>query len=386
MSLGSGWPGPCCHVARMSRAFALALSLFALSGCHHDSAGADEGAGRKSDRAVAVGVAKAEHRDVPVWMEGLGSVTAWQQITVRAQVDGRLDKVFFKDGQTVKKGDLLAQIDPRPFEVQLHQAEGALARDTSTLQNAELNLKRQQELLDRKLVAQQAVDDQRAAAQQAAGNVKVDQAAIESARLNLDYARVRAPIDGVVGVRLVDAGNLVHASDAGGLVVLTQLDPIAVFVTVPQDELPRIAAAMQAGEVKAEIQARDGDTKLADGKLYAIDNQINAATATLRVKVQVANPEHRLWPNQFVKVRFLVETVRQALVVPGSALQRGPQGTYVYVVGEDGKVSQRPIEGTPAGDLAILRGKLEAGEQVVTDGQSQLRPGSSVTIRGKTGP
>jgi len=305
---------------------------------------------------------------------------------VRAQVDGRLDKIFFKDGQTVKRGDELAQIDPRPFAVQLHQAEGALARDRAQLVDAARNLERQQTLLDQKLVAQQMVDDQRATAGQAAGNVKVDEAAIESARLNLDYAHVRAPIDGVVGVRMVDVGNLVHATDPNGLVVLTQLDPVAVFVTVPQDDLATIVAAMQRGEVPVEIDGREGGTQIAHGKLYALDNQINTSTATLRVKVQVPNPDHKLWPNAFVKARFLVDTVKGALVVPSPALQRGPQGTFVYLVGADKRVTQQAVEVVRDADsIAIVRGQLQPGDDVVVDGQAQLRPGASVSIRGEGG-
>ena len=372
-----------------TRLHLLAL-LSLLAACHgkDGAAAAENGGGRKGDpnRVVSVSVAKVEKKDVPIWMEGLASVSAWQQVTVRSQVDGRLDKVFFHDGQAVKRGEMLAQIDPRPYNVQLHQAEGALARDQAQLVDAKVNLERQQTLLEKKLVAQQAVDDQRAVAGQAAGNVKVDEAQIENAKLNIDYSQVRAPFDGVVGVRLVDPGNIVHASDPNGLVVLTQLDPVAVFVTVPQDDLATIANAMHDGTVPVEIRGRDGGAKIADGTLYALDNQINTSTATLKVKVQVPNPNHTLWPNEFVKARCLVETIKDAVVVPASAVQRGPQGAFVYLVGDDNKAIQQPVDIDRTTETLAIVHQLTPGASVVIDGQAQLRPGASVAIRDPNAP
>jgi multidrug efflux system membrane fusion protein len=332
-------------------------------------------------RLVPVAVASAVTRDVPIWLEGLGNVAAWQQVTVRAQVDGRLDKVLFKEGQSVHRGDVLAEIDPRPFAVQLHQAEGAMARDKAQLANARLNLDRYRALVAQKLIAQQQVDDQTAVAGQAEGAVHADEAQIESARLNLDYARVKAPLDGVVGVRLVDAGNLVHATDANGLVVIAQLDPAALFVTLPEDDLPRVMAAMQRGDVTVEAWSRDGSVALGTGKLAVVDNQINAATATLRLKCRVPNPEHKLWPNQFVKARLLLETRAGAIVIPPAAVQRGPQGAFVYVV-VDGKAELRPVQiALTTADLAVVDRGVRAGDQVVVEGQNQLRPGVPVAAR-----
>jgi membrane fusion protein, multidrug efflux system len=337
-------------------------------------------------RAVPVTLADVEVKDVPVWLEGLGTVVAWQQVTVRPQVDGRLDKVFFTEGQAVKKGDVLAQIDPRAFSAQLHQAEGALARDSSTLHDAHINLERYKQLVSQKLIAQQQLDDQAALAGQAEGAVHTDEAQIETAKLNLDYARVRAPIDGVVGVRLVDPGNVVHQADANGLVVITELDPSALFITVPEDVLPSVTAAMARGEVPVEAWSRDGLTKLGQGSLYVIDNQINQATATLRLKAKLPNPDRKLWPNQFVKARVLLETRKGATVVPATALQRGPQGVYVYLAGPDGKALQRPVEiAQTVGDVAIVGKGLSAGERVVVEGQNQLRPGSPLQERGGGG-
>jgi multidrug efflux system membrane fusion protein len=346
-----------------------------------DGSGKEGGAAGAAGRPVTVAVAPVAARDVPLWLEGLGSVAAWQQVTVRPQVDGRLDKVFFKEGQAVKRGDLLAQIDPRPFAVQLHQAEGALARDKAQLTAAKLNLSRYRTLAEQKLIAQQQADDQAALVGQAEGAVQADQAAIESARLNLDFARVNAPIDGVVGVRQVDAGNLVHATDVNGLVVLTQLDPMAMYVTLPEDDLPRVMAAMQRGTVPVEAWSRDGSLKLATGTLAVVDNQINATTATLRLKCQLPNPKRMLWPNQFVKARLLLETRPQALVIPPAAVQRGPQGTFVYVV-VDGKAETRPVQvALTTADMAVVDKGLKVGEPVVVEGQNQLRPGVPVNAR-----
>jgi multidrug efflux system membrane fusion protein len=341
------------------------------------------GADGPAQRPVAVTLAKVEKKDVPVWLEGLGTVNAWQQVTVRPQVDGRLDKVLFTEGQVVRKGDVLAQIDPRLFAAQLHQAEGAMARDRAALHDAKVNLERYKELRAGKLIAQQQVDTQAAQAGQAEGAVTADEAQIETARLNLDYARVRSPLDGIVGVRQVDAGNLVRATDVNGLVVITQIDPAALVVTLPQDVLPQLTAAMARGTVPVEAWSRDGSVKLGAGSLFVIDNQINQATATLKLKCKVPNPDRRLWPNQFIKARLLVETRVGATVIAASAVQRGPQGTFVYLAGKDGKAEQRMVQvGISVGDLAIVDKGLQPGESVVIEGQNQLRPGSPLQARG----
>lgn len=336
-------------------------------------------------RVVPVVAARVERRDVPVYLEGLGNAQASRTVTVRAQVDGRLDAVLFREGQEVKKGMQLAQIDPRPFQIQLHQAEGALARDHASLQAAKLNLKRYQDLVGKQLVAQQQADDQAAVVGQLEGSVRIDEAAVQGATLNLDYAKILAPIEGMAGLRLIDQGNVVRASDQSGLVVLAALDPIAVVFSLPQDELAQVSGALAGAELPVEAWSRDGSTKLATGKLALIDNQINSATATLKLKALFANPQRTLWPSQFIKARLLVATRKDALTVPATAVQRGPEGTFAWVI-KDEAVSPRPIEVEKIlGDTALLvaaPGKgLEADELVVIEGQSQLKPGAKVSSR-----
>ena len=359
-----------------------AVVFFVHKRTSRQQAGAAREQAQAASRAVPVVDAQVQKRDVPIFLEGLGSVAAFKTVTVKSQVDGRLDRVLFTEGQPVRAGELLARIDPRPFQNQLRQAEGALARDGAQLKAAQLNLERYRNLVRQKLIAQQQADDQAAVVGQLEGAVQVDRATIDVARLNLDYAAIRSPIDGVTGVRLVDPGNLVRASDQGGLVVITQLDPISVIFSLPQDELPRVMQELQRGAIAVEAWSRDGAQKLATGQLTLVDNQINAATATLRLKAVFPNPQRLLWPNQFVKARLLLTTRKDALVVPSTVPQRGPEGTFAYVVQQDQTVQPRNIEVEHTeGDLAIVGKGLAEGEQVVVDGQNQLRAGSKVMAR-----
>jgi multidrug efflux system membrane fusion protein len=343
------------------------------------AAGAAEAA---AERPVAVALAPVIVRDVPVYLEGLGNATPLATVTVKSQVDGRLDKILFTEGQHVKIGDVIAQIDPRPFTIQLHQAEAALARDQSSLANAKLNLDRYTKLREQSLVAQQQVDDQRATADQGEAGVKADQAQIENAKLQLDYARIRSPIDGVTGVRLVDQGNLVHANDTTGIVVVTQLDPMSVIFTLPQDDLDRVGKAMGGGAVTVDAYSRDGVTKLSTGQLQVIDNQVNQATATVRLKATFPNPDNALWPNEFVKIRLLLQTLKAVTTIPAAAVQRGPQGTFVYVVDAEQKANVRPVEvNSVDSQTAVVTKGVNPNEQVVIEGQNQLRPGAKVQGR-----
>ena len=333
-------------------------------------------------RVVPVVVVKAERRDVPVYLDGLGNAQPLATVTVKSQVDGRLDSVKFTEGQSVKKGDVLAQIDPRPFVIALHQAEATLARDDAQAKNARKNLERYTNLVSQKLIPQQQVDDQQTAYDQAQASVAADRTQIESARLSLDYARIKSPIDGVTGVRLVDPGNIVHAGDTGGIVVVTQLDPMAVVFTLPQDDLPRVSRELSAGPLRAEAYSRDGDSRLGVGRLQLIDNQVNQATATIRLKAIFPNPDKALWPSAFIKVRLLLSTIKGALVVPAQAIQRGPQGAYVYVVDADKKAAMRSVVVDAApDDTAVIEKGLSAGDDVVVEGQNALRPGAKVAPR-----
>jgi multidrug efflux system membrane fusion protein len=343
-------------------------------------------------RVVPVSVATVVKQDVPVYVQGLGNAQPLATVTIKSQVDGRLDKVVFREGQEVKKGELLAQVDPRPFAIQLHQAQAALLRDDAQYRNAKLNLERFRELRARNLIAQQQVDDQQALADQLEGGVKADQALVENARLQLDYARIKSPIDGTTGVRLVDPGNIVHASDPTGIVVVTQLDPMAVVFTLPQDDLPQVSKRLAEGPLTVEAYNRDGAILLQTGKLELIDNQVNQATATIRLKAVLPNPNRSLWPSEFVKVKLLLTTEKDALTIPAAAVQRGPQGVFVYVVGPDQTASLRPIETSQTVDqLAIVSKGLSPGDRVVVEGQNQLRPGANVAPRpvgsaGASGP
>jgi multidrug efflux system membrane fusion protein len=318
-------------------------------------------------------------------------VTAYKTVNVRSQVDGRLDRVVYREGQSVKRGEILAEIDPRPFTILLHQGEAALARDTAQLDGARRNLERYEAVGGQHLLPQQQIDDQRALVAQLQGTLLADKAQIENARLQLDYARIKSPIDGVTGVRLVDQGNLVHAADATGIVVVTQMDPIAVLFTLPQDNLAEVAKAEAAGPVPVEARSRDGAQLLGAGQLELIDNQINQTTATIRLKAIFPNPGRTLWPNQFVKTRLRLAVRKGALVVPAAAVQRGPQGTFVYVVGDDGARAELravTIERIEGEDAIVAKG-LVPGDKVVREGQSQLRPGAAVTVRkdeGRRGP
>jgi membrane fusion protein, multidrug efflux system len=340
-----------------------------------------------ANRTVPVVAVPVGQRDMPIYLDGLGNVLATATVTVHVQVDGLLQRVVFTEGQQVKKGDLLAQIDPRPFQATLDSAAGALARDNAQYQEAIKNLDRYKELSKNGLTSQQTVDDQAALVQQLHGTVALDQAAINTARLSLEYTRVTSPIDGVTGVRLVDQGNLVHQTDAGGLVVLTTLDPIAVIFTLPQDNLTAVAEELAAGPVNVKAMSRDGSTELAAGTLRLIDNQINQTTATIRLKALFPNPKHVLWPNAFVKTRLLLATRKSALVIPAAVVQHGPNGSFAYVIDAEQKAQVRPIViDVTEGDQSIVASGLQVGEQVVLDGQSQLKPGSKVASRPPDAP
>jgi multidrug efflux system membrane fusion protein len=347
-----------------------------------DKAQAAASAKAAADRVTPVLTSRVEQRDVPIWLDGLGNVAAFYTVTVKTQVDGRIDRVLFTEGQKVKKGDVLIQIDPRPFAIQLESAQAALVRDQAQLKNGQLNLDRYKTLSDQNLIAVQQYTDQKATVDQLNGQILADQAGIDSAKLNLDYARITSPIDGVVGLRQVDPGNVVHAADTTGLVVVTQLDPIAVFFTLPEDDLLQIQQAMAEKKLVVEARSRDGDKLLGQGTLAVIDNEINQATATLKLKAIFPNPDNVLWPNEFVKARLKLKTIPKALIVPAAVVQHGPQGTFAYAVAQNQTAEMRPIAvDTLQGDSAVIASGLQVGEEVVAEGQAQLRPGARVSTK-----
>jgi len=346
------------------------------------SAAAAAAASAVANRVVPVLTATVAQRDVPVWLEGLGNVSAFYTVTVKTQVGGQIMDVSFKEGQHVKKGDVLMQIDPRPFAIALQSAQAALARDEANLKNGQVNADRYKTLSDQKLIATQQYTDQVASVAQLQAQVQADQAQIGAANLNLVYARITSPIDGVTGVRLVDPGNVVQPSDTTGLVVVTELDPIAVLFTLPQDDLPSITKGMADGTLSVEARSRDGDKVLGTGKLTVIDNQINEATSTVRLKAIFDNPTMALWPNQFVKARLHISTRKHAIVVPAVVVQHGPQGTFAYVVGPDSTATVHPVTVEAIqGETAIISKGLQPGDEVVVEGQAQIRPGAKVAAK-----
>ncbi len=347
------------------------------------SASVPAGAAASGRGGVPVVTAAARRGSMGVYLSGLGTVTPLNTVTVHTRVDGELVEVAYQEGQLVKKGDLLAQVDSRPFEVQLEQAEGLKAKDEATLRNAQLDLQRYQDLFQRGVVPKQQLDTQLATVNQAEGAIKGDQGQIDSARLNLVYSRITAPIGGRVGLRLIDPGNIVHAADANGLVLITQIDPISVVFSIPEDSLRQVLPQARSGsKLPVEAYDRDGKTKLATGTLLTIDNQIDQTTGTVKLKTLFGNASNVLFPNQFVNARLLVDTIRDTIIVPSAAIQRSPQATFVYVVTADRSVEMRPVEVrlTEADDTALKSG-VAAGEIVVTDGIDKLQQGMKVAPR-----
>jgi multidrug efflux system membrane fusion protein len=335
-----------------------------------------------AQEAVPVTAATVERRDVPVIAEGIGTVQALQTVLVRARVDGTLDRVLFTEGQEVKQGDALAEIDPRPYQEILNQAVAKRAADQANLNTAQGDLQRYSSLAQKEFASRQQLDQQRGSVGQLEAAVRGDDAAIAAANLNLSFTRIAAPFSGRVGLRMVDPGNLIQSAASGqGIVTLAQTKPIAVLYTLPQDKLPAIRAAQGRGEIPVAAYSGDGKTRLDEGTLLAIDAQIDPATGTIRLKATFPNAQEHLWPGQFVRIRTRLDTLHGAVTVPSAAVQHGPNGLYAYLIGPDGKAKLQPIEVAQDQEgVAVVSKGLDRGEQVVVAGQSRLADGMAVTV------
>jgi len=333
--------------------------------------------------SVPVAAAPATLGDLNQYISAIGSVLPYNTVTIKSRVDGQLEKVSFTEGQIVKKDDLLAQIDPRPFQVQLTQAEGTLAKDQASLTNARTLLARDKVLFNQQIIARQDLDNQQAQVGNFAGMIKSDEGVVANARLQLTYSRITSPITGRVGLRLVDAGNIVHATDPNGLAVITQLQPIAVVFSIPEDNLPRLENAMKSNsQLPVAAYDRDLKHKLATGTLLTTDNQIDPTTGTIKLKASFPNLDNALFPNQFVNAKLLVETIHNAILIPAAGLQRSQQGSFVYVVKPDHTVEMRSVTVyATQGDLIAISKGLAAGDLVVTDGVDKLQQGTHVNMQ-----
>ena len=334
-----------------------------------------------SPAPAPVDIAAASRADVPVYLEGLGTVQAFNTVTMKTRVDGQIQKVSFVEGQHVKAGDLLVQIDPRPYQAAYDQVVAKKAQDEAQLANAKLDLERYAALLKTSAAPRQQADTQRALVAQLEATVRADQGAIDAAKVQLDYTSIASPIDGVTGIRLVDQGNIVHATDTNGIVVVTELQPISVVFSLPEDNLQSVAQAMAQGPVEVAALSRDGKTEFDRGTLLLIDNQIDPTTGTIRLKATFPNPNNSLWPGQFLNVRLLLQTERNVLTVPSAAVERGPDGLFTYVVKSDSTVEMRTVTvGQDTGTVAVIASGLSPGDRVVTAGQYRVQPGAPVQV------
>jgi membrane fusion protein, multidrug efflux system len=378
-------PGPKKRGVGVWIALLVLLTLGIVGYRMHASSLSDAKSKETAPTAISVGVIPVQKRDVPFYVTGLGSVTAFNTVTVHSRIDGEIMKIYFTEGQFVKAGDILAEIDPRPYQVALDQAEGQLAKDTASQNDAKVDLSRYQQLWKEGVVARQQVDTQQATVGQFDGSIQSDKAQINNEKLQLTYSRITSPITGRVGLRLVDVGNIVHAADTNGILVITQVQPISVIFTLPEDSLPQVVAEMKKRQLAVEAYSRDNNTKLAEGKLETIDNEIDQTTGTVKLKSQFDNRDESLWPNQFVNARLFLSVRKDAVVIPTAAIQNGAQGSFVYVIGPDNKSEVRPVVSDfNEGNISVIRQGLGPGEQIVIDGADKLQAGAEVTPHAST--
>lgn len=360
---------------------------FYQTGPHQENP-TDANNGQFENAPVSVAIALTRQGDLPIYLSGLGTVTPLHTVTVRSRVDGELIRVAFTEGQAVRQGELLAEIDPRPYQVAVQQAEGQLLRDEALLKNAEIDQARYQTLLEQDSIAAQQTATQAALVKQYRGTVEIDRAQLDNAKLQLNYARITAPVSGRIGLRLVDQGNMIRAGDVNGLAVITQVQPISVVFTLPEDEIPAVMRRWRSGDTLViDAYDRAGQQKLASGKLLAVDNQIDASTGTLKLKAQFDNEDRTLFANQFVNIKMRLDTLRAATLAPSAAIQHGANGTFVYLVKDDNSITVRRVKTGPADGetVAILEG-LAANDKLVIDGADKLREGSQVKVIDKTKP
>ena len=372
---------------RFALAAAIALSVIGSAAwlwlrSPADAPAAQRGGFDPNARPLPVVAAAVREGSIDIYLSALGTVTPRNTVTVRSRVDGQLLRVGFREGQVVKAGDLLAEIDPRPFQVMLTQAEGQMAKDQALLKNAQLDLERYRTLLTQDSIAKQQVDTQEALVRQYEGTVLADQGQIDSAKLQITYSRITAPIGGVVGLRQVDPGNVIHASDANGLVVITETQPITVLFPIPEDNLQQVLQRLKSGaSLPVEAWDRAQKVKLATGKLLTADNQIDTTTGTVKLRAEFPNSDNALFPNQFVNVRMLVDTRQNATLLPSAAIQRGAPGTFVYAVNDDKTVSVKPVKlGPVQGETTSIESGIVPGAMVVVDGADKLREGAKVEL------
>jgi multidrug efflux system membrane fusion protein len=381
----SDMPPPAPRKAKPTRAILIGASAVVIGGllwygsAEHSTAAKPDSTKHKD---VVVRVALVARMDMPQYLEGLGTVQAYNTVTVGTRVDGQLQNISFTEGQTVASGDVLAQIDPRPTQAALALAQANKAKDQATLANAQRDLARYQVLEPQQLTSKQVLDAQRALVAGLVAQVQADQAAVDAARTQLDYTTIRSPISGRTGIRVVDVGNIVHSSDTGGLVVVTQMQPISLVFNLPEESLPDINTALQAGTVQVAALSRDGTKTLDQGSLTLVDNQINQTTGTIKLKATFPNSHLQLWPGQFINARLLLHVHKQALTIPETAAQRGPDGMFTYVLKTDSTVEARPIKtGIDTGKVLVVDTGLTEGEQVVVNNQYRLQPGAKVTVK-----